>query len=47
MSAQQTQDDQVHTDDTLEEVTKHIPVLLPLAGAVTIFLLAFIAVKMA
>ena len=40
------QDEEVHVDP-LEEVTKHIPVVLPLAGAVTIFLLAFIAVKMA
>lgn len=33
--------------DPVEEVTKHIPVVVPLAGAILIFLLAFIAVKMA
>ena len=33
--------------DPVEEVTKHIPVVVPLAGAIMMFLLAFIAVKMA
>ncbi|MCA0325957.1 MAG: hypothetical protein LCH89_10185 [Proteobacteria bacterium] len=33
--------------DPVEEVTRHIPVVIPLAGAILIFLLAFIAVKMA
>lgn len=33
--------------DPVEEVTKHIPVVLPIAGAILIFLLAFIAVTMA
>jgi hypothetical protein len=33
--------------DPVEAVVKHIPVVLPLAGAVLIFLLAFIAVFMA
>ena len=33
--------------DPVEEVTKHIPVVIPLAGAILMFLLAFIAVKMA
>lgn len=40
------QDENVHYDP-VEEVTKHIPVVIPLAGAIMIFLLAFIAVKMA
>jgi hypothetical protein len=31
----------------VDAVTKHIPVVIPLAGAIMIFLLAFIAVKMA
>ena len=39
-------DDTVH-HDPVEDITKHIPVVIPLAGAITIFLLAFIAVKMA
>jgi hypothetical protein len=37
-----------HTsDDPVENVVKHIPVIIPAAGAVLIFLLAFIAVVMA
>lgn len=35
------------TDDPVESVVKHIPVVIPAAGAVLIFLLAFIAVFMA
>jgi hypothetical protein len=36
-----------HTsDDPVENVVKHIPVVIPAAGAVLIFLLAFIAVFM-
>ena len=38
-------DETVH-HDPVEDITKHIPVVLPLAGAIMIFLLAFIAVKM-
>lgn len=38
-------DDTVH-HDPVEDITKHIPVVLPLAGAIMIFLLAFIAVKL-
>ena len=40
-------DDQAHPEDPIEAVTKHIPVVIPVAGAILIFLLAFIAVKMA
>ena len=37
-----------HTsDDPVEAIVKHIPVVIPVAGAVLIFLLAFIAVFMA
>ena len=39
-------DETVH-HDPVEDITKHIPVVIPLAGAIMIFLLAFIAVKMA
>ena len=39
-------DDTVH-HDPVEDITKHIPVVIPLAGAIMIFLLAFIAVNMA
>lgn len=40
-------DDHNYPEDPVEAVTKHIPVVIPLAGAIMIFLLAFIAVKMA
>lgn len=33
--------------DTVEAVVPHIPVVLPLVGALVIFMLAFIAVNMA
>ena len=33
--------------DTVEAIVPHIPVVLPLVGALLIFLLAFIAVTMA
>jgi hypothetical protein len=33
--------------DVVESIVKHMPVVLPTAGAVLIFLLAFIAVFMA
>lgn len=39
-----------HSDqpqDVVEAITPHMPVVLPVAGAVLIFLLAFIAVFMA
>lgn len=35
------------TQDVVESIVGHMPVVLPLAGAVLIFLLAFIAVFMA
>jgi hypothetical protein len=35
------------SQDPVEAVVKHIPVVIPVAGAVLIFLLAFIAVFMA
>lgn len=35
------------SDDPVESVVKHIPIIIPAAGAVLIFLLAFIAVFMA
>jgi hypothetical protein len=37
----------VHTSDAVEAVVPLIPLVLPLVGAVLIFLLAFIAVSMA
>lgn len=39
--------DEHHIEDPVEAVTKHIPVVIPVAGAIMMFLLAFIAVNMA
>ena len=39
--------DQTNPKDPIEAVTKHIPVVIPVAGAILIFLLTIIAVKMA
>ena len=36
-----------HTDDVVEAITPLMPTVLPLAGGVLMFLLAFIAVFMA
>jgi len=35
------------SQDPVEAVVKHIPIVIPVVGAVLIFLLAFIAVVMA
>ena len=42
-----THHDTHESTDPVEAVVKHIPVIIPAAGAVLIFLLAFIAVFMA
>jgi len=42
--------DQNHSpesQDPVEGVVKHIPIVIPVAGAVLIFLLSFIAISMA
>jgi hypothetical protein len=39
--------DSHESQDPVEAVVKHIPVVIPVVGAVLIFLLAFIAVFMA
>lgn len=36
-----------HTEDVVESITPLMPIVLPLAGGVLMFLLAFIAVFMA
>lgn len=46
MSAPQHSDDQ-HAADPVDEVVPMMPIVLPIVGAVLMFLLAFIAVKMA
>ena len=35
------------TEQWLEDITKQAPVVIPIAGAVLIFMLAFIAITMA
>jgi hypothetical protein len=45
MSAHQAHES--HEVDAVEAIVPHMPVVLPVAGAVLIFLLAFIAVFMA
>lgn len=42
-----TPHDSVESDDPVEKIVPFIPFVLPLAGGVLIFLLAFIAVYMA
>ena len=37
----------VHDEDATEAVVHYMPVVIPLAGAVMMFLLAFIAIYMA
>jgi len=46
MSAPQPQQDEVPTDP-VEKIVPLMPIVLPVAGAVLMFLLAFIAVVMA
>ena len=45
--AQQPHPTPEHTEDVIESITPYMPVVLPIAGGVLIFLLAFIAVFMA
>ena len=47
MSAPQPHHDAAKTEDVVEGIVKHMHVVLPVVGAVLIFLLAFIAVAMA
>jgi hypothetical protein len=37
----------MHKHDPVESVVKHIPIVLPIVGAVLMFMLAFIAITMA
>jgi hypothetical protein len=46
MSAPQTQHDD-HEADAVEKIVPLMPIVLPVAGAILMFLLAFIAVFMA
>ncbi len=47
MSQPQSHAASEHSDDLVESIVPYMPVVLPVAGAVLIFLLAFIAVFMA
>ena len=40
-------DHDTHTTDVVEEIVPMMPIVLPIVGAVLMFLLAFIAVSMA
>jgi hypothetical protein len=45
--SQENQDDQEPEKDPVEEVVKHIHIVIPVVGAVLIFMLATIAITMA
>lgn len=47
MSSHQSTDHHDQPEDVVEAITPLMPIVLPIAGAVLIFLLAFIAVFMA
>jgi hypothetical protein len=47
MSSAPSHDSEDHEHDPIEDIVPMMPIVLPLGGAVLMFLLAFIAVKMA
>jgi len=47
MSAPNAHDHDTQTTDVVEEIVPMMPIVLPIVGAVLMFLLAFIAVSMA
>jgi len=47
MSNSPTQAPEDHEHDSIEDIVPMMPIVLPLGGAVLMFLLAFIAVSMA
>ena len=47
MSAPHAHDHDTDTTDVVEDIVPMMPIVLPIAGAVLMFLLAFIAVTMA
>ena len=47
MSSAPSQPPEDHEHDPIEDIVPMMPIVLPLGGAVLMFLLAFIAVKMA
>jgi len=47
MSSEPSHSSEDHEHDPIEDVVPMMPIVLPIAGAVLMFLLAFIAVNMA
>ena len=47
MTENKQENQEPETEQWLEDVTKHAPVVIPVFGAVLIFMLAFIAITMA
>ena len=47
MSNPTPQHDASHSDDPVERIVPNMPIVLPVAGGVLMFLLAFIAIYMA
>lgn len=47
MAHQEHSSDHAETEDVIESITPLMPIVLPVAGGVLMFLLAFIAVFMA
>ncbi|WP_171020009.1 hypothetical protein [Hydrogenophaga sp. 2FB] len=47
MSKHESHTPSEHSDDLVESIVPYMPVVLPIAGGVLMFLLAFIAVFMA
>jgi hypothetical protein len=47
MSSDPSQAPENHEHDPMEDIVPMMPIVLPIAGAVLMFLLAFIAVNMA
>ncbi|WP_169728576.1 hypothetical protein [Comamonas composti] len=47
MSHDPVENNAAETSDAVESITPYIPFIIPLAGAVMMFILAFIAVTMA
>jgi hypothetical protein len=47
MTENKQENQEPETEQWLEDVTKHAPVVIPIVGAVLSFLLAFIAITMA
>ena len=43
----QSHGEDAHTEDTVENIVHAMPIVLPVAGGVLMFLLAFIAIYMA